>query len=211
MTCLGEVGNRVFRRVFHLGFHQLSQVLVQAHRALHGVLGGGKAREANVGMVLEHLGVLVRHAQQLADHQRRNRKRNGGNDIRGLRAGQHRVDVVVGDLLDRRAQTLHPPEREGLGQHPPEPGVLLTIGGEHRPGPLVHGRQHAFVPVREAGHPVVDADPRIREQLAHLLVARDEPGRTAIPDPHPRQRPGLGQRHDVRRRGERAARLLAIG
>ena len=50
-----------------------AKVLVQAHRALHRVLGGGVPREADIGVMLEHLGVLVRHAQQLADHQRGHR------------------------------------------------------------------------------------------------------------------------------------------
>ena len=41
--------------------------------------------------------------------------------------------------------------------------------------------------------------------VARLFVAGDEPWRAAVPDPDPGQRPRLGQRHHVRRRGERAA------
>ena len=180
---LGQVGHRVFGRVLHLGLDQLGEVLVQAHRAFDGVLAGRIAREPDVGVVLEHLGVFVRHAQQLADHQRRHRQCQRGDEVGGLRPGQHRVDVVVGDLLDGRPQTFDSLEGERLRQHPPESGVLFAIGGEDRSRTLVHRGQHALVPVRKAGPPVVDADPGIGEQLAHLLVAGDEPRRAAVPDP----------------------------
>jgi len=115
-------------------------------------------------------------------------KRQGGDDVGGLRSGQDRVDVFVGDLLDRRTQALDTFEGEWLGQHPAEPGVLLGVGGEHRPRPPFHGGPHEFVPMREAAFAVVDTDPRVREQLAGDVVSGDQPRGAAVPDPYPRKR-----------------------
>ncbi len=158
---LGKIGHRVLGRIFHLCLDELAEVFMQAHSAFDGVFTRRITREPDVGVVLEHVGVFVRHPQQLADHQRRNRQGQRGDQVGGLRTGQHRVDVVVGDLLDGRAQTFHALERERLRQHPPETGVLFAVGSEDRPRTLVHRGQHACVPVRKPGQPVVDTDPRI--------------------------------------------------
>ena len=154
--------------------------------------------------MLEELVVFVWDAEHLADHLGGHRKRELGDDVGGLRARQDRVDALVGDLLDRGPQALDALEGERLGQHPAEPGVLLGVGGEHRPRPLVHRGEHVLVPVREAVEPVVDADARIGEQLPRHLVPGDQPGRAAVPDPHPGKRFGLAHLEHLRRRREGA-------
>ena len=112
LDALGQVRHRVFGRVFHLGLDQLRKIFVQAHRTLDGVFTGRVTRQPDVGVVLEHLGVFVGHAEQLADHQRGHRECQLADDLAGLRPGQHRVDGVVGDLLDRRPQAFNPLEGE---------------------------------------------------------------------------------------------------
>ena len=131
---------------------------MQAHGPLLAVLRRGVAGQPDVRVVLEELVVFVWDAEHLADHPGGHRQRELRDDVGGLRAGQDRVDALVGDLLDGGAQALDALEGERLGQHPAEPGVLLGVGGEHRPRPLVHRGEHVLVPVREAVAPVVDAD-----------------------------------------------------
>ena len=201
---LGQIRHRVLGGVVHLGLHEVAQVLRQAHHALHVVLGGGIAGQPDVGVFLEESVVFVRDAEHLADHQRRDRQSQRADELGRLGSGEDGVDVIVGDLLDGRAQALHPLEGERLGQHPAVERVFLGVGGEHRPRALVDGGEHALVPVREPGLAVVDADPGVREQRPRLFVAGDQPRGAAVPDAHPAQRCDGGEFHHLGRRRERA-------
>ncbi|MFD8822621.1 hypothetical protein ACFV1C_09715 [Streptomyces sp. NPDC059605] len=53
----------------------------------------------HLAVELEHLVVLVRHPEHLADHLRGDRQGEVPHQI-GTGPGEHRVDVLVGDLLD---------------------------------------------------------------------------------------------------------------
>ena len=61
---------------------------------------------------LEVVAVVVRHAEQLADHQRRDRQREARHQICWRPGLFHRVQLCVDDLDDARLQPLHPADRE---------------------------------------------------------------------------------------------------
>lgn len=63
---LRQIGDRVRRicwGILHFGLDQPGQVFVQPHRAFDGVLAGRVPGKPDGGVVLEHLGVLIRYAQ----------------------------------------------------------------------------------------------------------------------------------------------------
>ncbi|WP_232241201.1 hypothetical protein [Kutzneria sp. 744] len=84
--------------------------------------------------------VRVRHAEQLADDQRRHRQREVGDQVGGLVAGQHVVDQAVDDLLDARPHGLHPLDHEVAGQHLAVPVVLGVVHRDERPAVLAPGQ-----------------------------------------------------------------------
>ena len=182
---LGQIRYGVLGGIGLLLLDQIDQILMKTHRAFLHRIGRRIASQTGVGVFLEELMVLVGHPEHVADHAGGYRKGEFGDHVGGLRTGEDLVDALVGDLLDHRPQALDTPEGERFGQHPAEAGVLLGIGGEHRPGPLVDGRQHVLVPVREALAAVVDADTRVREQRPGHLVPRHQPRCRSVPDPHP--------------------------
>ncbi len=59
-------------------FTRSIKIPVQAHRTFGAVVRGGEPGQADVGVVLEELVVLVGHTEQLADH-------DGGHRQRQLR------------------------------------------------------------------------------------------------------------------------------
>lgn len=86
---------------------------------------------------------------------------------------QHRVEEVVGDLLDPGAQALHPAHGEGAGDEAAQPGVLGRVAAQQMAA-------YQFVVVEQhADAAAVLGQPGIRERGAGLLVADDEPGRVA--------------------------------
>jgi hypothetical protein len=66
---------------------------------------------------LEVLAVVVRHPEQLADHQRRNGQREAVHQIRWRPGGFHRVELLIDDFGDAWFQPLHPADGELRGEH----------------------------------------------------------------------------------------------
>ena len=111
---------------------------------------------------LEVLAVVVRHAEQLADHQRRDGQREVLHQIDGRPGGFHRVELLIDDLGDAWFQALHPADGE--------------LGGEHAAQPLVFGR--------------VEAEQVARPRAGLLLLGHTggrprhgESGRSAVGEP----------------------------
>lgn len=103
-----------------------------------GLLHRGADQDA--AELLEHLPVLVRDAQQQADHQGGHRQREVADQVGGATGRGHAVEGLVDDLLDLGAHRLDPLDQEVPGDHAAQPGVLgvveaeeVGVGGEDCP------------------------------------------------------------------------------
>ncbi|MDQ4103863.1 MAG: hypothetical protein M3186_09200 [Actinomycetota bacterium] len=79
---------------------------------------------------LELRAVLRRHAEQLANHGER--QRAGERVDRVDHCGRsHRVDQLIGDLLDTRRELLDAAPGEGGRDQPAQPSVVRRVAVEH--------------------------------------------------------------------------------
>ena len=126
---------------------------------------------------LEVVAVVIGHAEQLADHQRRDRQREARHQIRWRPGLFHRVQLCVDDLDDARLQPLHPPDRELGREHAPQPLMLGRVEAEQIAGPraglLLLGDR------RRAGHdetrwPGVGEPFVVGQHVLDVLVPGDE-------------------------------------
>jgi hypothetical protein len=203
----GQLGQHVVARVVGARPDEPGQVAAHRPGRAHALLGRRVAADADDGVALQELVVLGRHAEDLADHPHGQGKGQLRDEVGRPGPGEHRVDELVGDLLDDRPGRLDPLGGERARHHPAVAGVHRRVGVEHRAGTVGDGRGHALVPVRVAAHPLVDADARVGQQRPLLGVAGDDPRRAAVPDPHPRQRLVGRTPAQLGRRVERAAGL----
>jgi hypothetical protein len=112
--------------------------------------GGGLAAVDRLAQPVEQVPVPVGHAEQLADHQRRHRKRERAHQVGRVRASQHDVDEVVDNTLDLRAQLLDLLDEEVGAQLPSLLRMLGIIGVDECLAPLLP-RLHPFAHMRETG------------------------------------------------------------
>lgn len=165
------------------------------------LLRGRVAVDQDLGVVLEEAVAGIRHAQQLAQHQRRRWQGERLDQIHRLGASEHVVDQAVDDLLGDRPQRLHPLDDEGSGHHPAQPGVLWVVHGD---GGLfllaIFHSPHRLMGIVRVG--AVGTEVWAAEQGPLVGAAGDQPRRAAVPQPDLRDRAFLPQ---GRRRVERAA------
>ncbi len=148
---------------------QLAEVVPQLLAEGPGLLRLGVEVDHLRGPGLEELVIGVRHAEQLADHQRGHRQRERRDQVRGVARGQHVLDQPVHDLLDARAHLLQAGHGELRDQQLAEPAVLGRVHADEAAGDeLLIG---VGVP-RVAG---VGAEPGIDQHLPHLGVPGDQP------------------------------------
>ena len=123
----GEPGKQVVAGVGELVGDQAVQVVIERVLGLPGHLGRGVPVDQELAGALEEVVVGVGHAEQVADHQGGHGQGESLHQVDRGGAGQHLVDQVVHDPLDRRAQRLDPLDRERGGHHPAQPGMLGVV------------------------------------------------------------------------------------
>jgi hypothetical protein len=198
-----QVAQQVVGRLGPLGEDQLVQVLEQGvdRRALF-LAGAARAGEGE-RLALEEVVVRVRHAEQLADQQRRHGLGERHQQIRRRAVALHRVELLGRALLDPLGQPAHPADREAPGEQPPEPGVLRRV----EPGHVSRrGRRHLRKPAGErvVRELVARAEPAVAEDRADHVVARREPADVPVRVGHPGHRAFGAQARQLGRRIERA-------
>lgn len=180
----GQPAEHVVAGIGALALGQLLQVAVE--------LLTGRQRPAGVAAVHDELSrhpleedpIGVRHAEQFADHQGRERQGERLVQIGRVRPGQQAVEELVDGLLDPGPQRLHLPEHEVGGHQPPVGDVLGRVHLHERLHPRVPRLAHR-VGVREPRPGNVHADTRIGQQGAHVGIPRHHPWGAAVPEPHP--------------------------
>ena len=126
---------------------------------------------------LEVFAVVVGHAEQFADHQRRNRQREVLHQIHWRACTFHRVQLCVDDLDDARLETLHPPDGELGCQHAAQPRMFGRVEAEQvtrpRGGLFLFGRlRHALH--REARRALVGEPLVVGQHGLDVLVPGDQ-------------------------------------
>jgi hypothetical protein len=134
LAVLGDLpADQVVGRRGFLAADELVHVRAQLVGRGADVLDGGLAGQQRPRPGLEELVVVVGHAELLADHQRRHGLRERLHQVgaAGL-VREHRVEVLVDDLLDAGAQGGEPLDGE-LAQHrAPGRAVLGRVEGDQR-------------------------------------------------------------------------------
>ena len=167
-------------------------------------LGRGGRTDHGLGVLLEELVLLVRHTQQLADDQRRDRQGEHVHQVHRGGTGQHVVDQAVHDALHGGPQRLDLLDRERTRHHPAQPGVFGVV--HHDEAELALAGLGAGLG-RIAGLVDVGADAGVAQQGPLLGVPGHEPGLGAVPQAHLGQRPLALQVLECGRRVEGAAGL----
>lgn len=121
---------------------------------------------------LEVRPVLVGHAEQFADRERRDRQRELLPQVHRTVRGGHRVQLVRDDLVDPRRQPGKPAHRELGRQQLPQARVDRRVGESEAARVLVLGDARVADEVRE----VVAELRALPEDGLGLLVAGHEPG-----------------------------------
>ena len=129
----------------------------------------------DVGPGGEVVTVLGGHAEQLADDEHRQQERVLGEEVDAARPRQ-RVDQLVGDLADPRAQRLHPAQGEGPGDELAQPGVLRRVHEDHHRDRRA-GRVGALLG-RQRVAPVL-GQPRVGQRGPDVGVPAEQPDRAA--------------------------------
>ncbi len=91
---------------------------------------GERQVELTSGTRLEVGPVAVGHAEQLADHQRRDGQREVLDQVHRRTRGLHRIEVLVDDLGDPGFEALDSPDGELRGEHAAQPLVFGRIEAE---------------------------------------------------------------------------------
>jgi hypothetical protein len=186
---------------------EFGEVLGEAREGVVLALGARRGDRLR-GDLAELRAVHLGHAEQFADDGDGQRVGEGVHEV-GAPLREHRVEQFVGDLLDPRAQFLHPAHRERACDQAPQAGVLGRVGDQQiLPDQILV----------EEGHPdpaAVLGESGVGERRAGLLVPDDEPGlvvRVGFLKPHPVHR-ALGTQsrvHGVRVRAEPVAELPEV-
>ncbi|OAP22167.1 hypothetical protein A4R44_06977 [Amycolatopsis sp. M39] len=158
-------------------------------------------------MLLEEVVVGVRDAELLADHQRRHRKRKRGHQVGGLVPGQHRVDVLVHDLLDARLQRLHPLDGELADDAAPGRAVFRRVHRDQRRAQPRAALLAVLEQDREAGVEAVRTESRVVQHRPQVLVPVEHPGALAGVLKFDVVRASVAEPVVARRRRERAGAL----
>ncbi|MGW4845188.1 hypothetical protein [Nocardia brasiliensis] len=137
--------------------------------------------------VLEEFVVLIRHAEQPADHHGRHRQREPADQVGGRPGGEQVVEEAVHDLLDIGAHGLDPFQGELADQHPPLGAVFRRI----------HADESRFTRLKDPEARRNGGEVRVRavgrqawigEQGAGGFVFGDHPGLRAVEERHLVQR-----------------------
>ncbi len=155
-----QVAEHVVGGVRALGRHQLRQVVLRRGVGRDQVLVARLPVHERLDVPLEGPPVLVRHAQQLTDHDGGDGLGERGHQVRGRTGLLHGVQAVGGDLLDALGEQPHPAHGELAHQR-------LAVAAVPR---VVHEEELAGRRRRDLDVPVVDG-----RVVAHELLARAEP------------------------------------
>ncbi len=200
----GQPGQQIVGGPGELLGDQAVQIVDERVLGVSDHLGWGAPVEHELAGALEEVVVGVGHAEQVADHPGRHGQGECLHQVDRCGTGQHLVDQLVHHPLDPRTHLLDPPDGEGGGHHPPQPGVLGVVHGHECPRPLPSFPQTGAA-VRVAGTPVVRTDPPVGQQGALIGVAGDQPRSATVPQPDLGDRRLRLQRPQGRRRIEWAA------
>ena len=147
----------------------------------------------------EALPVLARQPEQVADHPERHRERERLHEVDDGAVPLHRVEPLLDDGRDQRAEPLQPVHGELGGEQPAQPGVVGRVG-EPEAADVAAGGGAA----RAHQRPDVVAEALgVREHRARLRVAGDDPDRHAEEGREPVHRLRGAGRADARRPGRR--------
>jgi hypothetical protein len=158
----------------------------------------------------EAFALVVRHAEQFADHHRGHGHRELADQVGGPRPGGEGVEAVLHVLGDARFERFHALDGEDAGELAAQPGVVRRVHLDE------HARRHGEVALEvevalQAGHrdrhlrraAERGAEAGVGQDLAGQAVAGDQPAQAPFGVvPHP---PHLGpavQLHDGGRRVE---------
>ncbi len=141
--------------------------------------------------VLEARTLAVRHAKQLADHQRRDRQRERLDQVRRRARAGHLIELTVDDLLGPGLQPAHLPHAEVPGQQPAISGVLRVVHRDEEARRDHQIRQplgrHQLLDRRRGALRGV-AEVRVVEHRAGLGVTGDQPAEPPVGVDHRVQR-----------------------
>ena len=177
-----------------LGLDQPAHVLPQGEQPELGAVGVDEVGRV-VGPAAEVVAVGVGHPEQLGDDERGQREGHGLVQVDRRGPGEHRVQQLVDDRLDPRAQRGHPPGGEHRREQSAHPHPIGVLGNR-----VVAGRAAED---RRAGHArgvrgvrVRAAETLIGEQRLDVVVAGDQPRRIAGESGHAADT-GVGGGHAV--------------
>ena len=197
-----DPAHHVVARRFLLPADEAHEVARQVARLLLGLRRRLQESVAADGALDDELVVLVRRADEIAHHERRKRNREGSDQIGGLRLRRQLVDQPVRDGGDPRAQRRDALGAEFPGEHAPVVIVARIVHADERALLLVDDdarRGHR----REPGIGELAAEARIGHHGAHVLVAREQPRATPVPQRHGTDRLRGARLRVLRRRLQR--------
>ena len=157
--------------------HQRAHVVAALTLQLQPLGDGSGQVELARGAPLEVFAVGIGHAEQLTDHQRRNRQREVCHQIRRRTLAFHSVELLLDDLDDPRLQPLHPPDGELAGEHAAQPLMFGWVEAEQvaRPGfGLLVFRHGGRAGQHEPGRTAVAEMFVVGQYLFDVLVPGDE-------------------------------------
>ena len=161
---------------------QVGEVPEQLHAGGHALHEGGlvevvveQAGRAR-GPALEALPVGHRHAQQLADHHRRQRVGQVGQHVElAVAPLHHRVEQLVDQPLDAGLEAVDGARGERLADQAPQPGVVGRVEEHHqvRPGLAHRALLRQVDALAQPGR--VGAEPRVAQHGGGVVVAGEHP------------------------------------
>lgn len=178
-------------RLHPLAVDQGAQIVLQLDPGLVHI-GRARTPQEPPRAALEELVVGVRDTEERADHHRRHRQREVGDQLGRRPLPFHRVQEPVHRFLDAGAQRGDPLHGEARDEHPALGVVLGVVDAEQSHSPTLHVRE-PLGRNREVGMGAVGGQSRIRQQPTGQGVAGDRPDRTSVEEGDPAQRPVRAQ------------------
>ncbi len=174
-VAVGEVTEHVVGGVRALGGHQLREVVLGRGVGRYLVLVACLPAEERVDLLLEGAPVLVRHPQQLTDHDGGDGLGERGHQVRRRPGLLHGVQVVGGDLLDALGEQSHPPYGELAHQRFPIAPVLWLVHEQELAGRRRRDLHAGDVDGRVEHELLARAEPRVGQDRPDQVVSGDQP------------------------------------